>query len=122
MWTYIQKSGHLLDAGQQLVGIGYSGHSEGKNNPSLQNVADIGPIPCGDYTICAPFDSPSHGPYCLPLIPDLTSPMFGRSGFLMHGDSIVHPCMASLGCIIQLHDTRIKVWQSGDHRLRVVAG
>jgi hypothetical protein len=122
MWTYYQKNGRLLNAQRRLVGMGYSGHDEGKNNPAMQNLSRVGPIPCGTYTIGAPFDSESHGPYCLPLTPDTDNEMFGRSGFLMHGDSIVHPGMASLGCIIQLHAVRETVWKSGDHRLKVVCG
>jgi hypothetical protein len=122
MWTYVQKNGRLLNAQRRLIGIGYSGHAEGKNDPALQNEPNIGPIPCGTYTIGAPFDSPGHGPYCLRLEPDPANQMFERSGFLMHGDSIVHPGMASMGCIIQLHAVRLQVWESGDHKLEVVPG
>ena len=111
-----------MNSQRRLVGMGYSGHEEGKNNPAMQNIPQVGPIPCGGYTINAPFDSATHGPYCLRLEPDTTNEMFGRSGFLMHGDSVVHRGMASLGCIIQLHDVRQQVWKSNDHRLRVVSG
>ena len=120
MWTYHQTDGHLIDKDGNLVGIGYSGHGEGKNNPALQDQHDVGPLPCGTYTIGAPFNSATHGPYCLRLEPDAANQMFGRSGFLMHGDSIVHPGMASLGCIIQMHAVRQAVWTSGDRRLEVV--
>ena len=122
MWTYIQKNGRLLSSKRRLVGIGYSGHDQGKNNPALQSVPGEGPIPCGTYSIGAPFECPSHGPYCLRLEADSSNTMFGRSGFLIHGDSIVHPGMASLGCIIQLHAVRQLIWDSGDHRLQVVSG
>ena len=122
MWIYVQKNGRLLNSQRRLIGIGYSGHDEGKNNPVMQDRPDLGPIPCGEYTIAAPFDSPDHGPYCLRLAPDPANQMFGRSGFLIHGDSIVHPGMASLGCIIQLHVVRLAIWQSGDTRLQVLSG
>src|ERR1043166_9162735 len=56
MWTYVQKNGRLLDAKRRLISIGYSGHAEGKNNPALQDHANLGPIPCGTYTVTAPFD------------------------------------------------------------------
>src|SRR4051812_11896240 len=55
MWTYIQKSGRLLDANLQLVGIGYSGHDVGKNNPAMQSVSNTGPLPCGVYDITERF-------------------------------------------------------------------
>lgn len=120
MWNYQQSTGKLSDLTGALVGIGYSGHESGKNNPAMQSHRGLGPIPCGVYIVGLPFDSPEHGPYCLRLTPQPENEMFGRSGFLMHGDSIVHPGMASLGCIIQLHATRQRVWESGDHLLEVI--
>ena len=36
----------------------------------------------------------------MPLIPSPTNEMFGRSEFLIHGDSLEHPGAASEGCII----------------------
>jgi hypothetical protein len=38
--------------------------------------------------------------------------MFGRSGFLVHGDNALH--MASEGCIIADHPTRVTLQQSPD--------
>lgn len=121
MLTYIQKSGHLLDAEGELVGVGYSGFGLAKNDPAAQHVPNVGPIPVGFYTMEEPIDSPSHGPFAIPLTPDPSNEMFGRSAFLMHGDSIQHPGGASEGCIIQGPATRHKVWDSGDHRLQVIA-
>jgi hypothetical protein len=54
------------------------------------------------------------------LTPVNPATALGRSGFLMHGDSIEHPGEASKGCIIMPHDTRVKVWTSGDTDLQVV--
>jgi hypothetical protein len=87
-------------------GYGYSGFHEGKNNPDMEDVHDVGPIPRGDYAIGAPFDSPTHGPLAIPLTPLSRTQTFGRSGFLMHGDSIEHPGEASHGCIIMPHYVR----------------
>jgi hypothetical protein len=121
MWTYAQLSGQLFDNGGGLTGVGYSGSPTGKNNPAMQNVADVGPIPQGQYTIGAPHDTPQHGPYVLSLTPAAQNQMFGRDGFLMHGDSVAHPGTASEGCIIMQLAIRQKVWNSGDHELKVVA-
>jgi len=120
MWTYAQKTGDLLRNGQR-VGTGYSGFDNGKNNPSMQAVADLGPIPQGDWTIAGPpINTPTHGPFVLRLEPANGTNLFGRSGFLMHGDSIENPGTASHGCIIMPRSIREHVWQSGDTALHVV--
>jgi len=67
-----------------------------------------------------PFNSPTHGPYAMHLTPDPTNMMYGRSEFMMHGNSLEHPGAASEGCVIMPRPTRELVWSSGDHRLLVV--
>jgi len=120
-WTYSQTSGTLAQDTSE-VATGYSGAGEGKNNPAMQNVHNAGPIPTGDWTIAGPpSDSPTHGPYVLRLTPAPETETFGRSGFLMHGDSKEHPGTASQGCIIVPRAVREKVWKSGDRDLKVVA-
>lgn len=121
MWHYEQSTGHLYDAASKLLAVGYSGHGDGVNAPTLQDVHEVGPIPEGTYSIGEPEDTPEHGPYVLRLTPAPENEMFGRSGFLMHGDSVVHPGMASQGCIIMPRFAREQVWGSGDHNLEVVA-
>jgi hypothetical protein len=103
-----------------LLTTGYSGGGAGKNNPLAQFEKDIGPIPCGYYTIDDPIDTTEHGPYALPLIPDESNDMGGRSGFMLHGDSKLNPGHASEGCIIANQPNRSYVWQSNDHRLQVI--
>lgn len=119
MWTWEQGTGRLLRDGDQ-VAVGYSGAGEGKNNPDMQSVHNVGPVPVGRYSIGGPHDTMTHGPYVLPLNPDPANEMFGRSGFLIHGDSVVHPGTASEGCIILGRSTRTEVWESGDRDLEVV--
>jgi len=121
MWTYEQSTGWLIAPDGSRVSQGYSGAGEGKNNPAMQNVPDEGPIPQGRYTIGEPHDSAMHGPFVMTLTPFADDEMFGRAGFLMHGDSIPHPGTASEGCIIQPRAVRERVWASGDHELEVVA-
>jgi hypothetical protein len=122
-WRYEQASGRFYDDGGDLRAVGYSGAlPNGKNNPAMQRVAQVGPIPCGTYTIEAPVDTVTHGPYVLELKPDPANEMFGRTHFLIHGDSVVNPGTASEGCIILPRTVREEVWRSGDHHLCVVAG
>ena len=122
MWTYVQKSGELLHDSQH-VAYGYSGLDEGKNNPDMQAVAGQGPIPQGRWTIGGPPENmiPGPGIYVLHLTPAAGTNTFGRSEFLIHGDSSSHPGCASHGCIIMPHDTRVQVWTSKDTDLEVVA-
>ena len=120
MWTYRQLTG-ALDRDGVIAGSGYSGAAPlGRNNPQMQNVREVGPIPQGRYIIGRPFDSDDHGPFCLPLVADPENEMFERSGFLMHGDSKEHPGCASKGCIIMPRDVREKVSYGGDSLLTVV--
>lgn len=119
MWTYEQATGTLSDEKGYSV-TGYSGHGDGKNNPAMQSVRNIGPIPVGRYTICAPRDTKDHGPFVLSLTPYADNNMCGRAGFLIHGDSISAPGTASHGCIIVPRTAREKVWASGDRILQVI--
>jgi hypothetical protein len=122
LWVYVQKSGELFDNKGHCVGVGYAGKGMGKNNPDAQNVRDIGPLPVGRYTIVpVPFDHPRCGKDCLRLLQHKGNQMFGRDGFLMHGDSIKEPGTASDGCMIQAHNTRLLVATSGDTLLEVIA-
>lgn len=121
-WTYSQKTGDLEQDGTRIA-TGYSGAGEGKNNPDLQNIRNVGPIPVGDWTITGPpADTEDHGPYVLRLAPAAGTETFGRSGFLMHGDSREHPGCASEGCVILPRPVREQVWKSNDRDLKVVAG
>lgn len=120
-YRYEQTSGHLYDDAGKLVAIGYSGNAEGQNDPLMQNILDVGPIPQGFYSIAAPVETETHGPYVLALTPLRGTDTFGRSGFLIHGDSLIHPGMASEGCVIMPRFAREQIWDSGDHTLEVVA-
>ena len=121
MWTYESSTGKMFDADMNLRGSGYSGSPQGKNNPEMQNIPNVGPIPEGDYTMDAPVNSAVHGQYAIPLIPDANNQMFNRDHFLCHGDSVVTPGTASEGCIIQPYRTRIEMWESNDRRIHVQA-
>lgn len=125
MWTYEQRTGHLYDATGELVATGYSGFGPGKNAPAWQDHHDVGPIPCGTYTIGEPecvTVAGSHGPFVLRLSPFASNAMFDRAGFLIHGDSGSHPGSASHGCIILPRPIRERIADSGDHFLTVEAG
>lgn len=110
----------MIDPDGKFAGSGYSGAGDGKNNPTFQDVHNVGPIPCGEYTFGEPVNSHVHGPYAIPLHPDIENEMFGRDAFMCHGDSLVDPGSASEGCIIQAREVRVRMWESSDHRLEVM--
>lgn len=123
-WVWDQSAGTLSRNGA-LVSRGYSGKDRGKNNPSLQGVRGIGPIPRGNWRIGAPYNSANVGPYVLPLTAldgtvDDTHDATGRGAFRIHGDSIRAPGTASKGCIILPRKVRELIWLSGDRNLTVV--
>lgn len=137
MWVYQQSSGKIfhtsglrheaVDAGPKVVsvllGVGYSGNGKGLNNPEMQHVRDVGPIPQGDYYIGPRYDHPEHGPVVMKLNPEPGTNTFSRDNFLMHGDLKGHEGenLASKGCVIMPRWIRERVSESGDHLLRVIA-
>lgn len=107
MYVYHQRSGQLFH-GEALVATGYSGFGEHKNKPESQDRVGLGPIPQGVYWIGKEREHDTgHGPVVLPLIPVTPgTETFGRSGFLIHGDSREAPGAASHGCIILAREVR----------------
>lgn len=78
--------------------VGYAGRREGRNNPALERVISVGPIPRGKYHVGLAHRSSGKGPYTMRLTPFGSNTMHGRSGFLIHGDNAASD--ASHGCII----------------------
>lgn len=121
MWLYLSRTGVLLNAARERVTVGYAGRGAGMNNPDMQHVKGIGPLPEAVYAIEAPRESAVTGPYALPLIPHVGTELYGRSSFQIHGDSKASPGEASHGCIVVGRAIRQAIWESGDHVLKVVA-
>jgi hypothetical protein len=125
MWTWRQNSGELVvtdDQGNgQVIATGYSGAGRGKNRTDYESVPDVGPIPRGQWSIVSlTIEETPHGPYVLHLAPCENTNTFGRSGFLIHGDSKTAPGEASKGCIILPRNVRERIWQSENRSLTVV--
>lgn len=99
VWVFDSLSGRLSLDGA-FVCFAYSGHGAGRDNPQLETVADVGPIPEGSYSISLePAGSHANlGDPVLRFTPLPGTEMHGRSGFLGHGDNAKHD--ASLGCIV----------------------
>ncbi len=124
-WVYESSTGKMFDPAGNFVSRGYAGGNEGKNpeginNPAMQCVKNIGPLPVGFYTFGAPVLKSHLGPFAIPLIPDTTNKMCGRGDFYCHGDTTPSG-NASEGCIIMPRAIRNAMWASPDHRIQVVA-
>jgi hypothetical protein len=121
-WLYQQSTGNLTSPDGNMVGQGYSGHGPGVNDPTQQNVSMVGPIPQGEWSIGAFFDDPGgKGPIVSHLTPQPGTEVFGRSGFMIHGDNSEADHTASEGCIILARPLRTMISTSPDQDLVVVA-
>jgi len=111
----------MHDASGVLLGTGYAGHGAGVNNPAMQSIHDVGPLPQGIYAISPPETVFKLGPNAMQLTPDPANEMFGRSGFWIHADEKANPGkrLASDGCIVMSLSARQKIWEAGD-QLRVI--
>lgn len=122
-WTFEQATGWWIDpTGNVIFKCAYAGNGAGKNNPDMQDVKDVGPLPRGLYTAQAPVTDPKVGKYAMRLTPSATNEMYGRADFFLHGDSVSDPGNASEGCIVLPLALRMKFWVSGDHNIQVTHG
>lgn len=97
----------------------YSGYGEHRNDPSLCNVPNVGPIPPGKYRIGKAYQHEHLGPVVMNLDPLPGTNTFGRSLFRIHGDNKEHN--ASHGCIIAPRSLREAINASQDRILEVLA-
>ena len=125
-WEYSQ-SGRKLTRVDGVTGKrtlvddkGYSGVGGGLNNPDMQYVKDVGPIPQGKWQIGEPRNGGSKGPYVMDLTPDEETDTKGRCDFLIHGDNSKGDFSASEGCIVLGRGIREQIGKSGIDELRVI--
>lgn len=104
---YRQCNGEFLilevdDGGQERVvydARGYAGRHDGRNRAELEDVRNVGPLPRGRYSVEVA-EHRRFRPPAFRLSPFPQNLMHGRSGFWIHGDSMVSPGNASSGCIV----------------------
>lgn len=124
MFIFNQTTGEVTHDGQHFDWA-YSGHSAGVNNPKMQYIPQVGPIPVGMYTIGPAFVHPHAGAVCMRLTPDKDTDTRGRSGFMWHGDNISLNHTASEGCVISPRIARLAAATAvaaGDDQLLVIPG
>lgn len=117
MWHYRISTGELTHDGE-FIGTGYSGSGPYRNDPASVAIHNLGPIPAGDWRLSPSYDDPHRGKNCFRLSPDPGTNVFGRSGFLIHGDNITHT--ASEGCIILGPSIRQEIAATFDRDLKVI--
>lgn len=122
-YTYVQRTGWFYTPDGERMSKGYAGNGAGLNNPDMQFVVRVGPLPVGDYTIKPPYKHQRLGPLTMNLEPDAGNKMRGRAAFRIHGDNSKGDKSASQGCIILLRVARRYIADHLDEcdRLRVVA-
>ena len=126
-WRWDQSAGVLTAPDGRVEARGYSGKGRGINNPALQAMRAVGPIPRGLWRIGAPRTSQRTGPFVMDLFPidatpaDTVHDATGRSAFQIHGDRVSGPPRsASSGCIILPRAVREAIWRSGVRVIEVV--
>ena len=124
-WVFESSTGKFYTPDGSLESSGYAGgncgrNMEGINNPNMQNIPKVGPLPEGLYTRGKLIPESHLGKDAIELIPDPSNEMFNRSDFYLHGDTEKPHC-ASEGCIIQPHPARMKFNASDDDKIKVVA-
>lgn len=100
---------------------GYAGRGRHRNDPESQHLRGLGPLPRGAYDVVGSVDHVRFGPVVFRLSPVEGNSMFGRSGFLIHGDSTTRPGDASSGCIVLPRAARYAVGYHNVGRLVVYA-
>lgn len=101
---------------RQWTARGYSGRGEGRDNPAMEAVRGVGPIPAGCWRIGPPRRSNRTGPHVMDLTP-VGHDAHGRSAFQIHGDNAESD--ASSGCIVLPRFYRELISKSGASRLEV---
>lgn len=117
MFIFNSRTGEFLDGDNRLA-EGYSGTGAGRNDPDMEHVQGVGPIPRGKYKIGAVYSDPHLGPIVMHLDAEPGTDTFGRSLFRIHGDNAEHD--ASHGCVILPRPVRERVAASPDKELWVV--
>jgi hypothetical protein len=100
-WKYHSDTGLIESPTGFALGESYSGNGAGLNNPAMESVHNVGPIPRGKWMIGQFFDDPGgKGPVVAHLVDCDGTETFGRSGFMIHGDNSALNHSASEGCIV----------------------
>lgn len=120
MWQYDRALKQLSRNYVNKLAVCYCGNGKGLNNPALEAIKDVGPLPAGRYRFTNIVNSPKTGPNTILLEHDPGNVMYGRDLFRIHGDNKTKNNTASDGCIVvEPMEIRIAMWFSGDRMIEV---
>jgi hypothetical protein len=128
MHTYYRKTGRWIAPDGKLLGICIAGlddgdgvlePGEGLNDPSMEKVKGVGPLPAGLYRLGRPFTHPTAGPFTMRLEPLPGTKLYDRSGFLFHGGRKTAPGV-SHGCVVGDRPVREAANAYADRLVQVV--
>lgn len=109
--NFSQSTGNITTDSGALVAKGWAGNGDGKNNPNMQSVHNVGPLPQGVYRV-DPWEE-NHGGLgpIVAHLEQISGETFGRSAFYIHGPSMdkAHYGQESKGCIVIPRDQRLAV-------------
>ena len=109
--NYDQVTGHITNDEGKLLATGWSGNGDGKNNPAMQDVHSVGPLPQGVYKVCEwEYEHNGLGHDVVAIL-QVEGETFGRDGFFIHGPAInsEHYGQESKGCIVVPREGRLYI-------------
>jgi len=129
-WRYLQTGKLFLPDGAPAMHQWYSGYGEYANQPVYEGLADLGPIPRGQYMMTGIELNTHLGPIAIILAPDPGTRRYieilGRDpdSFRIHADNVKHNHTGSCGCLVSAGGSVPVwyVWDNGDRTLRVESG
>jgi hypothetical protein len=121
-YTFDRQAGAFTAPdGTLLCRDAYSGHGPGLDNPDMEAVSNVGPIPAGLWLVGDPMDPPDHlGPLAMPLTPAPGTDPKGRVDLFIHGNNAAMNHSASDGCVILPRNVRAAVAGGADRELIVI--
>jgi len=108
-FRYSNKVGEFINGRNGKNYSAYSGDCDHYNDENSMKLKCKGPIPIGKWEVTGIEES--TGPLTARLQPCPGTDVFGRSGFLIHGDNSKMNLTASQGCIIVNRECREQIKQ-----------
>jgi hypothetical protein len=120
-YVYKQTTGQLM-LDNQVIGTGYSGKGQGRNNPGMQNQKNVGPIPAGEWKIMGKRVDDRTGELIVDTLPsghNAAGRFPGTELFKIHGETNP-PGMSPAGDIVMPREALDKIDPNGFPTLKVV--
>jgi hypothetical protein len=120
-YVYKQTTGQLM-LNNEIIGAGYSGKGQGRNNPATENQKNVGPIPAGSYKIMGKRVDGQTGATIVDTLPsghNAAGRWPGTERFAIRGDTNP-PGMGPAGDIVVPRQVLDKIDPNGFPDLKVI--